>query len=295
MVGKTDFGKLNNDIVQAEEAREAYKSKGSFTKVKWLKIPYGDTIFTVLPPFDENSHIYKEVYLHYGFVDDKGSNRVYKCSTESHGSCPICENNKARIADGNEKKASEQRAQKFFLYNLGDYNLENRIGALKPSQHNEVSQEINTIYIDDGIDVTDISKGKQIKLSRLKATPWARARVLGKSLDLNEEQVKGLLDGVVNLTTVYIDNTPDELQRMLNGEQINKQVKEGDANGKEGSTDTKDSTTTKNTGTAKGGNGTTAKASSGTEGTNGGSGDVGVKTKSADPELDEIIGLLDKE
>lgn len=219
MAGKTDFSRLSATIQSNQEKSQKRGSK--FEKVEWLTIPYGDTTFMIMPPKDENSDFFVEEYVHHNFKDSKGKKRSYLCSRKRHGKCPICDRVAALTKEGLTKDASAIRGQKTFLYNVRDYNLNKKVAPLKPSQHNEVIQELNAHHADQGIDATDPANGTQIKLSRLKAAPWARARILAKKVELTAERIAEFSTGLADLGKVYIDNTPEELAKMLSGEDIN--------------------------------------------------------------------------
>jgi len=220
MAGQTDFSRINADL---EAAKEAKNRNSKFEKVEWLRVPFGDTTFMVLPPFQDDQHIFKEVYIHHNFVDNQGRKRSYLCSRQVHDVCPICAKVVKMNENGLTKEASQIQGKRTFLYNVLDIDLKNRVCGFKPSQHNEILQEINVSYADDMIDVTDPKNGRQIKLSRLKVTPWARARVKGitAALQLTPQQVEVALSGMKNLDKVYVDNTPQQLEDMLAGKEVN--------------------------------------------------------------------------
>jgi len=126
------------------------------------------------------------------------------------------------MKDNDSKRYNEIKGVKQFLYNGYDSEFTNRVIIMKPTQHNEVIQELNTFHMDEMVDATDPSEGKTLKLSRLKVTPYARARIMGKVIwTLPEGKVKELLGGLTDLTKAYIDNTPQDLYKMLQGEDIN--------------------------------------------------------------------------
>jgi len=224
-MAKTDFSKINSHLQKAQERKRAFETGSStkkFEKTEWMKLPFGDTTFMVLPPSSEEADIFLEVYIHHNFADpnDPNKKRSYQCSKKDHGSCPICEHVEALTKSGDTKRASQFKAQRTFLYNVMDQEGNVKVAPLKPSMHTEVLQEINTNYIDNDVDVTDPHNGSLIKLSRLKAAPWARARVLGKRMELSENKVTEVKSKIKDLTTVYFDFTPEDLQRGLDGEDL---------------------------------------------------------------------------
>jgi len=224
-MAKTDFSKINSHLQKAQDRKKAFENGSStkkFEKTEWMKLPFGDTTFMVLPPFSEESDIFLEVYIHHNFADpnDPNKKRSYQCSKKAHGSCPICEHVDVLTKSGDTKRASQFKAQRTFLYNVMDQEGNVKVAPLKPSMHTEVLQEINTNYIDNDVDVTDPYNGTLIKLSRLKAAPWARARVLGKRIELSENKITEVKTKIKDLTTVYFDFTPEDLQRGLDGDDL---------------------------------------------------------------------------
>jgi len=225
MAGKTDFGRINADIAKSAEVK-ANRGNTTYTKVSWFSPKFGDNLFMVLPPFDENSHLYKQVFVHHNFLDTfedgKEKKRAYLCSKENFGSCPICDQVAKLRESGDtedEEKATKITGRKTFLYNLVDAHGSHAIGSFKPSQHDELMQEINQNYIDEGLDVTDPLNGVQIKLSRTKQSPWARCRAkTNANPGYTEQEIANLIGQSVDLTKVYTRHTPEELTRMLNGE-----------------------------------------------------------------------------
>lgn len=218
-MAKTNFGKITKDLEKAQSKKSFEKTD----KADWLKIAYGDNIFMVLPPINDDSDLFHEVTLHFGFVDSDGNNRVYLCSKVNHKACPICDRYWT-IKDKLPDEAKNIKPQKTYLYNVMDLDKKNRVVGLKPSQHKELLLEINTCYQDEELDITDPANGISVKLTRLKADPWARCRRVNKSISLSEEAIEELLKGCKDLTKLYVDNTPEELERMMSGEDINKKT-----------------------------------------------------------------------
>jgi len=256
MAGKTDYGKVNADIEKRKEAKER---RGKFSEVSWMSIPFGDTNLGMLPPFSDDHELYHEVYVHFGFRDSKDNKRSYLCSRTLHGECPICEQSE-KLKETEPKRSGEIKGVKQFLWNGYNSEFANRVITFKPSQHNEVLQELNTLHIDEGVDATDPAEGKILKLSRMKVTPYARARILGKVQTLPEGKAAQLLEGMTDLTKAYTDNTPQELYKMLQGEDINvREEKSSETSGE--STESTESTEAKASATtSSNGNGATATA-----------------------------------
>jgi len=290
MAGKTDYGKLNAEIEKKKEAKER---RGKFSEIKWMKIPYGDTNLGMLPPFSDDHDLYFEVYLHFGFKDSKDNKRSYRCSRVLHKECPICESAE-KMKDSDPKRYSEIKSVKQYLYNVYDTEFANRVAILKPTQHNEVIQELNSYHIDEGVDATDPAEGKLLKLSRMKAQPYARARIAGKVKTLPEGKAAELLAGMTDLTKAYINNTPQDLYKMMQGEDINvkeEKSSETSVESKETKAETAPSNGTATKSEPAVANTTTqskpapapeleAKADAESSGT-------------GDPELDEIMNMLD--
>lgn len=227
-MAKTDFSKLNASIQKDADRKARYANGGGqkkFEKIEWMKIPFGDTTLMVLPPKSDDADIFLEVYVHHNFYHDREDSepvkRSYLCSKPKYGTCPICDHVAKLREQGLAKEAKNIEAKKTFLANVMDVEGNVKVAPFKPSMYNEVRQEINTAYIDEDIDVTDPANGKMIKCSRLSATPWARARVLSKPVEVSLNKVTEVMSKLADLSKVYIDNTPEELMRALNGEEVN--------------------------------------------------------------------------
>jgi len=222
MAGKTDFSRVNADITAAAEKEASRKTK-TFEKVDWLKVTYGDTTFSILPPFVEGAHVYAEVYIHHNFLDNNNRKRSYRCSKQLHEICPICDRVAALTAAGNTQQASQMEGKKTFLYNVLDIDLKNRVAGFKPSQHNEVLQELQIFHADELIDLTDLANGRQLKLTRTKTKPYARVRTKSEkvALQLTPEQIEAALKGLKDLSKIYVNNTPAQLTEMLAGKEVN--------------------------------------------------------------------------
>lgn len=226
-MAKTNFDKLEK-VLEKKDSNVSKTFKSNFWSLK-----YGESKLVILPPIDDNSEINEPLYVHYGLFDSNGKNRAYKCSKNKFGKCPICEranvllkgNNKAAVDEGNSLSA-----RKVVLYNVLNEDLEHKILTAKASQQAEIDAEILHTYRLDGTDVTDLNSLRFIHVTRTKSDPFCRARVLNKNVDLTEDQKKTVLSSMVNLKEVYVDNSPEELERAMRGENINRkddQDKEG--------------------------------------------------------------------
>lgn len=231
---KTDFSKVNMDLQKKIERNKQFEegSGSKFVKTEWMKIPFGDTTFGLLPPKTEDAELFKPVTIHYDSmnVEDKEGekrivNTVHLCTKEKFGTCPYCEEHESLSKsekDSDKDRANDIKPQKGFLANVFDTNLNVKQAFFKSSMHTEILQEINTKYIDDGDDATDPSQGFMIKLSRLKSQPWARARILSKKIEISQSKIEDMLSKCRDLNTVYTEVTPDKLKLALSGENIYK-------------------------------------------------------------------------
>jgi hypothetical protein len=230
-------GKVNyNQEKQKMADLEARKTSGGYGDApKWLTIKFGDTKFMVCPPKDENAPWYHEIAVHYGFQDSTGKNRAYLCSKIKHGKCPICDQAAKLAADGKLDKNNDITAVKGFLFNVlhvedengKNMNFELKILNAKASQKNEIVSEYTSYNQDEDVDAADLNNRRVFRGSRLKVDPWFTGRILSKQAELPDEVIKQRLANLNDLTKAYVDNAPEELQRLLNGEEINVKKSDG--------------------------------------------------------------------
>ena len=142
MAGKTDFGKITN-VLEKNKEKKSYDNK---PKPNWMKIVFGDNTFSVLPPKDDDSELYEELYIHYKIVDHEGEERAFQCSKKKHGRCPVCDRAKALKDAKKEKEASEIAGKHIFLYNVRDLEGKNRVAQLKKTMHDVVLLELQNSY-----------------------------------------------------------------------------------------------------------------------------------------------------
>jgi hypothetical protein len=213
--------------------KQINQAKGGFAKrdFEFMTLKHGDSIFTVLEPKEDlDGQAHYDVWIHFGLVDGEGNNRVYKCSKGAHGSCPICDR-VAEMADqaaktGDEalaKQANQLKGQKRSLYLVLDEALNLKVLTAKPTQAKQIDIEILNAYKDEGINITQFGQLKSIRLSRLRQDPWASARYLAKSnVVVPDKKIEAIKESMPELSTVYEDFSPEELERMLQGEEISK-------------------------------------------------------------------------
>ena len=239
MAGKTDFNKLRFALERNEKIAKGESI--NFDKPKYLTPKKGETHFMINQPKDDESNLYNVVYIHFGLVDGNGKNRAVKCSQKKYGECPICDKVNAMVeeadkleAAGNEEEAKEMRtlaigqrgrgsglkAQKRVLYNATNLQLENVILTLKPSAHNSVMNELCYLDKKQGIDATDIRNKKMINLEIIPREPWAVTRIEDAKLNISEEDIDRILNNLHDLTKVYVDYSPEQMLKALNGEDI---------------------------------------------------------------------------
>lgn len=231
MAGKVNYGQVEKNIQERENKRNG-GGKGSND---FVSLKYGDAKFMVCPPKDENSNWYHEIGVHFGFTDSQGNNRAYQCVMSKYGECPICDKAKELKSSGRIKEAQDIEAKTFFLFNIlhvedekGEkHNFENKVLQAKASQKNTIEAAFYQYIKDEGADAADLYNRRVFRGTRLKADPWYTGRVLNNPADLTDEFIKEKLDNLADLTKAYVENTPEELTKMLNGEDINVKQEDG--------------------------------------------------------------------
>jgi len=234
---KINFNKISEDTVAEANQRNQFESN-------FFTLPYDkNVLIRVLPPFDgSGGRPYYKVAVHFGFVGKDGKNRVYVCSLDKFGTCPICDRVRALKSESDKliaTKTQEGFAQskvyndqiqsirrvKQYLYNILDPNGKESILVAKPSQHDAIIGEIQDQMEHANINLTDYNTGGLLRLKRTKVKPWCTARVEinaengGVSFPLKPETIQNLK--LRKLDEVYIQNTPDELARVIQGEDVN--------------------------------------------------------------------------
>lgn len=226
MAGKTDFSQINADL----ENLEKRGSGTEFRKVNFKNLQFGDTTIAVLPPKDDSSNLYERVVLHFGFTGDDGNKRVYLCSRDKHNKCPICDAAYKAKDNGDTDRWKEIKPVTRYLWNGCLTDFENCVLSLKTSQHKAILNELRVLHIGDPddedaspVDATNPENGVFIRVSRMKADPWATAKGIRKHKKREElkERCDELLENMFDISDIYIDNSPSELSKVLDGEDIN--------------------------------------------------------------------------
>lgn len=224
---------LDKDLIRRdkEEIDKARAGSGGNT---FFSIPYGKSILRVLPRWDgTNKQPYLKVVVHFGVVTQEGSMRVYKCTNDQYGNCPICDRFVELRDSGEKDKSQDIRPQKYYLYNILDATGKQKVLTARPTQHDELIAEI----LDDEGDLTSLDNGGIFQVTRNKTNPYCRAKTIKKG-PVPAETRKDL--HLKDLTQVYIQNTPDELAQALEGKDVNGEriKKKAEAAGTNGSSDT---------------------------------------------------------
>lgn len=116
-----DLGKVNKHIEKQKEY-QANKKKGKFDfNANALKLDYGSTYVSLLPPTKEMGGIpFTEHFIH--FLSTKSGNRSVECINETKkfkGQCPVCKKAEKfwsqfkEATDEDEKKSAEKSARKY--------------------------------------------------------------------------------------------------------------------------------------------------------------------------------------
>lgn len=211
-----NFDKLQQQFDQRQQERSSFGDKTEF-----LSLKFGDNRIFVLPPLSQDHDLNVEVWLHWGLVDGKGRPFPVKCSKGEHGHCPICDQVDQLIGEGNQKRAEELKAQKFYLYNALNDQYENKILSTKPSQQKAIDAEVIAAFKVESVDVTDLSNGRQLYINRTKSDPWCTARTVPSPVGFDDQTQEVIRSKMVDLTSVYESYTPDQIVKILNGENPN--------------------------------------------------------------------------
>lgn len=218
------MARLQSKLDEKQAAQEAARQgggNGDYTGVMTLK--FGDQNVFILPPFAQGHDLNHEVWLHFGFTDAQGNNAVYQCSKGKHGSCPICDSI-AHLKDSQNKAEKDQYqsmcAKKFYIYNVLNDKAENKILCAKSSQQEAIDAEILATFKIDKTDVTSLTNGRWLQVSRLRVQPWCRVRTLNQPYVLTPEQQAVVCSKMKDLRSYYRDYTPAELAKVLRGEPV---------------------------------------------------------------------------
>jgi hypothetical protein len=137
---------------------------------------------------------------------------------DKYKTCPICIDAENQKKSGVPDNKIEIARDKRFLYNILDPDGNHKLFTAKSSQHSEILAEMISRIEDENIDITCYDTMGVIQLTRQKTEPYCRARVT-QTGPLPKEFRDGIT--LTDLDGVYIDNTPEELLRALQGEDIN--------------------------------------------------------------------------
>lgn len=216
------MSRLQSQLESRAAAQEAARNGGG-DYTGYLSIKFGDQNVFILPPYDATSDLNYEVWVHFGLKDHKGEEGVYKCSKAKHQTCPVCDAiEPLKNATTKEQKDAYEslRAKRQYIYNVLDQTGNNKVLCAKPSQQSNIDAEILATFKVDKTDITNMSNGRWLMITRLKEQPWCRVRTLSQPYALNADQQTAVRAKMRDLKTYYRDYTPVELTKLLKGEAI---------------------------------------------------------------------------
>lgn len=235
MAGKIDFSQVNADLQKMEDDQKNRKFK-KFKKISLWTLKKGEHKVLVLPPLTDDSPLYLKIQVCYGYVDSKNQKRAYRSSMDKHGRCPLVDNYKRVKESGDTEAAQAIQPKTFYLYNVMDANKATKVLMANTTQHKEILAEMQNAG-QDGVELDTAEGARFIKVNRLAVTPWARARMEGKSAGITQEEFDKALAEAVELDEAFVDYSPEDLERMLQGEDISKiytkTEEEGEGEGEE--------------------------------------------------------------
>lgn len=207
----------------------------SSQKINFHGFKNGQHKFRLLPPYAPGK-MYEQVGLHWGYTDENGKVKALKCTLYSHKNCPICaeverlkgeieliELGKGTIAyttlaeakaakEVIEKRISDIRRKPTYLWNILTENGEQKVLTLSWNGHDPLFNKVKLYWEQKKINVTNPNENYLIFCER--SGQAAKTRYNYEVLDGTTrklEDVKNLVD----LSKVYKDYTPSELQKIV--------------------------------------------------------------------------------
>jgi hypothetical protein len=202
--------------------KEAAASRQDFgPKIDWFKPQAGENLIRFLPNMkDEGDLPFRLVRIHYINVkkNDGGfANIPARCLQELGETCPICKAYEKTIKTDKEK-AKNFRITERYLYNVLDY----KTRKVQPFAAGITVHQVVMDYIDDfGENLFSVDAGRDWKLVQ-KVDP-RKPKGLGTSYSARPgvkdsavpEKLKPLLEGAVDLSTLYATNEKAKMLAFL--------------------------------------------------------------------------------
>ena len=234
--------KLKKESARVKADSESRGSGGEYTKTDWFKPKVGDNMIRILPhPKKPDEELFfKRVFIHYISIKKKdgsmASSVPVRCLTDLDETCPLCaayEKVLRKAGDDRDAKAKARNLKptERYLYNIFDYEQKKIQPFAAPMT---VHQGIMEYAEDFGEDMVSISKGRDWKI--VKKEDKSKPKNLGISYSARPsmkessfpEKLKPLLEGMVDLSTLYSDNAKKQMLAYLGVEETEDEEESGD-------------------------------------------------------------------
>lgn len=206
---------------ESERLRKDAESRGGgYEKTDWYKCDMGDNLIRILPYGEELPYL--EANVHYVPITKKTGGTVnipLRCPGDFEEDCPLC-NAYDKMVKKDKDKARKMLRRRVFLYNVLVYKPPQKVQPWAAGQQvqDKIWEYAGDLAADD-CNVFDTEAGRDWKLIK-KKDPRIPGN-LGISYDIRPgsknapvpEKVAHLLDGAVDLSTLYARNE-DDLKKM---------------------------------------------------------------------------------
>lgn len=215
------MGKLNMDAMKTKLDAE---SRQSYSNTDYDKLQDGKNVRRVLWPKGDKESFYSEGYLHFGLGSDGHSVATCPKTFSSKNRCPICEYveqlQQSKSKD-DKKLAGDIKAKRRIYINVLSRDDEEETPKVLPIGVTILKGILEAICDPDYGDITDPEEGHDITITRKGKGINTEYSVLPKpkatkfSDELEESEVE---EEMVDLDSLFIEKSYEELEAILNGE-----------------------------------------------------------------------------
>ncbi len=207
--------KLN--VEKAEQTKQRLQEESQASLLPMFKIPEGETVVRIMPPWSELGDIGYECRSHWRIPPD---DKMYPCLKQVNQECPLCEFSKELRSDGKDEFAKRIYANKSIYLNAIIRKEEAkgiqiiRCGTL-------LYQELIGYAYDPDYTMTDLDKGRDMTIERIgqgqKDTRYSVKPAANASpLHTNKKTIEKWCDEMYPLDSIMKFPSPEELEEVVN-------------------------------------------------------------------------------
>jgi len=218
---------------ELKRCKEETAESGGGGDRSYYKIEEGEAAnnkVRILPPLKGQKTPWYHVKLHFGIITSEGKNSVVLCGKQNFDDCPFCREAALLREAGDKMKSWNAMAKDQYMYNVVDADGNVFLLSADKKLQAKIISQVEFAVSDDGAEAGqgdypwDIEKGCWLKIVKTKGQKSGKQKYPPNIWNVHllakkplEEDKRVNLESVSDLTKIYKEFNPDDLQLILDG------------------------------------------------------------------------------